>query len=146
MNKTSTFLIHNLWWLVPLAVVLLFWQHTAPILLMLVFAYLGRVILNPIVSAMEKRTGSRKWSVFIIMGLLIVFLSMLSSSLFPLISRQIAAFQTALTMDTLTKFMFRFTTIMENILPAFIFNLFRMIPVSCFKSSNFSSVYSAIFL
>ena len=54
MNKTPLFIIHNMWWLVPLAVVLIFWEHTAPILLMLVFAYLGRVILNPIISIVEK--------------------------------------------------------------------------------------------
>ena len=124
MNKPATFIIHNLWWLIPLAVVFIFWQHTAPILLMLVFAYLGRVILNPIINILEKWIGSRKWSVFIIMALFIVFLSVLSSSLFPLIGRQITAFQTALTMDTLTKFLFRLTTIMENILPSFIFNLY----------------------
>ena len=141
MNKTSTFLIQNLWWLIPLAVVLMLWQHTAPILLMLVFAYLGAVILNPIIFVMEKRIGSRKWSVFIIMGLLIVFLSMLSSSLFPLIGRQTVAFQTALTMDTLTKFLSRFTAIMENILPAFIFNLFHNL-ISQFDS-EFSEIWAS---
>ena len=141
MNKTYTFIIHNLWWLIPLAVVLMLWEHTAPILLMLVFAYLGRVILNPIISAMEKRTGSRKWSVFIIISLLIIFLSMLSSSLFPLISRQVAAFQTALTMETLTKFLSRFTTVMENILPVFIFNLLHNL-ITQFDSA-FSEIWAS---
>ena len=54
MTKTSTFLIHNLWWLIPLAIVLFFWQHAVPILLMLVFAYLGRVILNPLVKVIDR--------------------------------------------------------------------------------------------
>ena len=59
MNKTSIFLIRNIWWLVPLSVVLLFWEHTAPILLMLVFAFLGRVILQPVVRQIEKLTGTK---------------------------------------------------------------------------------------
>ena len=124
MNKTSTFLIHNLWWLVPLAVVFLFWQHTVPILLMLVFAYLGRVILNPVISIIEQWTGSRKWSVIIVMLLLIICLLILSRSLFPLIGKQITAFQSALSMETLTKFLAKLTVILESILPTFIFNLF----------------------
>ena len=51
MNKTSSYLIHNLWWMLPLAIVLFLWQHTSPIILMLIFAYLGRIILNPIVKS-----------------------------------------------------------------------------------------------
>ena len=135
MNKTSAFIIHNLWWLIPLAVVLLFWQHTAPILLMLIFAYLGRVILNPIISAMEKRIDSRKWSVFIIIGLLIIFLSVLSSSLFPLIGRQFTAFQTTLSIDTFAKFLDRLTPVLENILPAFIFYI-----LVCFSNCKFIKI------
>ena len=65
MNKPSLFIIRNIWWLVPLSVVLLFWAHTAPILLMLAFAYLGRVILYPIVRVIEKGTGNHNWSVII---------------------------------------------------------------------------------
>ena len=116
MTKTSTFLIHNLWWLVPLAVVILFWQHTASILLMLVFAYLGRVILNPVISILEKWTGSLKWSVIIVMTLLIICLAILSSSLFPLIGKQITAFQSSLSMETLSKFQEKLTIIIKNIL------------------------------
>ena len=65
MNKTPLFIIRNIWWLVPLAVALLFWEHIAPILLMLVFAYLGRVILHPVVYIVEKWTGRHMWSVVI---------------------------------------------------------------------------------
>ena len=124
MSKTSTFLIHNLWWMVPLAVVLLFWQHTAPILLMLIFAYLGRVILNPVISILDQWIGSRKWSVVIVMVLLIICLAILSNSLFPLIGNQITTLQSALSMETLTKFLAKLTVVLESILPAFIFNLF----------------------
>ena len=104
MNKTSTFLIHNLWWLIPLSIVLLFWQHTAPILLMLVFAYLGRVILNPAVSVVEKWFGSRWLSVFTLITLLMILLVLLSTSLFPIIKNQITAFQDSISMESLSKF------------------------------------------
>jgi len=122
MKKPSLFIIRNIWWLVPLSVVLLFWAHTAPILLMLAFAYLGRVILYPIVRVIEKRTGNHNWSVIIVILALIVFLGILSKSVFPLIGNQIIAFQSALSMETLTKFLAKLTLVLESILPAFLFN------------------------
>ena len=126
MNKTATFIIHNLWWMIPLAVVLLFWQHASPILLMLIIAYLVRIILNPAVILIEKWLGSRRLAVFSIMTLLIVLLIILSSSLFPLIKNQIVAFQTVLSMETLGKFQTKLTLILESILPVFLFNIFRI--------------------
>jgi len=122
MNKTSTFIILNLWWLIPVGIVLMFWQHTAPILFMLVFAYLGHVVLNPIINILGEWIGSRKWAVIIIVALFIIIISVLSSSLFPLIGRQITAFKITITMETFPKFLLRVTTILENILPAVIVN------------------------
>ena len=138
MNKTSLFIIHNIWWLAPLAMVLLFWEHTAPILLMLVFAYLGRVILNPVISILEKWIGSRKWSVLIIIVLFIICLAILSSSLFPLIGNQITAFQSSLSMETLNKFQAKLTIVLKNILPTFLFHLFNDI------MNQLDSVFSEI--
>ena len=69
---------------------------------MLVFAYLGRIILNPAVSVLEKWLGSRRLSVFTVMALLIILLVILSTSLFPIIKDQIVSLQTALSMETLT--------------------------------------------
>ena len=57
MNKTTSFLIHNLWWMIPLSMVVFLWQHTAPIILLLIFAYLGRIILNPAVKFIDKPKG-----------------------------------------------------------------------------------------
>ena len=104
MSKTSLFIIRNIWWLVPLAVVFLFWEHTAPILLMLVFAFLGRVILYPVVRQVEKLTGNHNWSVMLVITLLLVFLIILSSSLFPIIGKQVVALQSSLSMETFIKF------------------------------------------
>ena len=123
MPKTTNFIIRNLWWLVPLLVIILFWTHTTPILLMLVFAYLGRVILNPVVSAVEKWKVSRGLAVMIVVVSLIILISILSGSLYPLIREQAAAFQNALSMETLVKFQSKLIIILESILPAFLFNL-----------------------
>ena len=123
-----------------MALVLILWEHVAPIILLLVFAYLGRIILNPLITFLEKLIGNRKWSVFIIIGLLIIFLSVLSSSLFPLIGRQFTAFQTTLSIDTFAKFLDRLTPVLENILPAFIFNLFSGLV------SQFDTVFSDIWI
>ena len=92
---------------------------------MLVFAYLGRIILHPIISIIEKWIGNRKWSIFIIILVLIILLMVLSRSLFPFIGNQITAFQSALTMETLTKFISRLLIILESTLPTFLFNLFN---------------------
>ena len=141
MNKMPLFIIRNMWWLVPLAVILFFWQHTAPILLMLVFAYLGRVILHPLISIIEKWTRSRMWSVIIIMTLFIICLGILSSSLFPLIGKQIISLLSALSMETLTKFLTKLTVVLESILPAFLFNLFNDIMGKL--DSTFSEIWAS---
>ena len=114
MSRTSLFIIRNIWWLVPLGIVFLFWEHAAPILLMLVFAFLGRVILYPVVRKVEKVTGNHNWSVMIVITLLLIFLIILSSSLFPIIGNQIVALQSSLSMATLAKFQTKFTLVIEH--------------------------------
>jgi len=138
MNKTSVFLIHNLWWLVPLAVVLLFWQHTAPILLMLAFAFLGRVVIHPLVQQVEKLTGNHSWAVMIVITFLLVFLVFFSSSFFPIIGNQIVALQSSLSMATLAKFQTKLTLVIESILPSFLFNFYSDI------TTQLDSVFSKI--
>ena len=123
MNKTSSFLIHNLWWLMPLAIILFLWEHTAPILLMLIFAYLGRIILNPIVKIMENWSGNRGLSILAVIVLLIILMTILSTSLFPLIKNQILAFQNSLSMDTFGKLQNKLTLILQSILPSFLFDM-----------------------
>ena len=124
MNSTPTFFIRNIWWLIPLTIVLLFWEHTAPIILMLAFAYLGRIILNPIVCTIEKWLESRKLSVFIVLSLLFILFIILSTYIFPLIKDQIVAFQSALSMETLSKFQIKVTLILQSVLPVFLFDIF----------------------
>ena len=125
MIKPSLFIIRNIWWLVPIVVVFIFWEHTAPILLMLVFAFLGRVMLHPVVRQVEKVMGNHNWSVMIVISLLLVFLIILSGSLFPIIGKQIAALQSSLSMETLAKFQTKLTLVLESILPSFLLNIYN---------------------
>ena len=141
MNKTSGFLILNLWWLVPLSIIILFWEHAAPILLMLVFAYLGKIILNPAVKELEKVLGSRKWSVLSIMVILIFIFIILSSSLFPIIKNQVVSFQTNFSIETLNKLQNKLTIILESFLPVFLFDIFNDTMVRL--DSSMSDIWSS---
>ena len=92
---------------------------------MLVFAYLGRVILNPIVKLIDSWIYNRKWSVFIVIIMLIILLVILSGSVFPLIWDQILSLQSVLSMESLVKFQSKLTLILEGILPTFLFNAYN---------------------
>ncbi len=140
MKQPSLFIIRNIWWLVPLAIICIFWEHTAPILLMLVFAFLGRVVLHPVVRQVEKLTGNHNWSVMIVITFLLVFLIFLSSSLFPIIGNQIAALQSSLSMETLAKFQAKLTLVLESILPSFIFNFYTDLTTQL--DSAFSEIWA----
>jgi predicted PurR-regulated permease PerM len=140
MIKPSLFIIRNIWWLVPIVVVFIFWEHTAPILLMLVFAFLGRVILHPVVRQVEKVTGNHNWSVMLVISLLLVFLIILSGSLFPIIGKQIAALQSSLSMETLAKFQTKLTLVLESILPSFLLNIYN--DVMTHLDSAFSEIWA----
>lgn len=123
MNKTSSYLIRNLWWLVPVTIIMLFWQHSSPILILLVFAYLGRIILNPVVCTVEKWIGSRRIAVFIIMAILIILLIILSTSTIPILKNQISIFQEAISMESINKFQSKLTLILQSFLPVFLFDI-----------------------
>ena len=123
MKNSSVSIIHNLWWFIPLLVVVILWKHTFPILIMLIFAYLGKIILSPLISTLESWIGSKKWSIFIVVVIFFILVSIFSISLFPFISNQIIAFQLSLTMDSLTKVLSRFTILIENLFPKVIFNI-----------------------
>ena len=124
MKKKSIYLLSNLWWLIPLSIILLFWQHSAPILLMLIFAYLGRVVLNPVIKVVENWIGNRTFSVIIVIFLLLLLCAVFSTSLFPFIYDQSIALQSAISVDALIKFQTKLTLILQSILPTFIVIIF----------------------
>ena len=141
MNKKSSFLIQNLWWLIPLSIVLFLWQHTAPIILMLIFAYLGRIILNPAVKIIENWTGNRKLSVLAVIAILVILFLILSTSLLPIIKEQIITFQNSLSMDTLGKLQNKLTLILESFLPKFLFDMFNDAMINL--DSSVSKIWSS---
>ena len=121
MNKFSTVIIHNLWWLIPIIFTLIFWNHALPIILILIFSYLGRIILNPLAKLLEKWGFNRKLAIYIIILIIVLIFVILSSSLFPFIWNQVVHLQTSLTLENMGKLQDRILIILENLLPHFIY-------------------------
>ncbi|MDP6569955.1 MAG: AI-2E family transporter [Candidatus Marinimicrobia bacterium] len=135
MNKPTKFIIHNLWWLVPLSITVFFWQHTFSILLLLSVAYIGRIILNPVVKFLENHFGNRKWAVAITTLTVLVLLIFLSGSLWPVIAKQIVSFQSFLTMESFFRLQEKLLFISEKFLPTALFE---------FITQTFNNLDSAI--
>ena len=57
--------------------------------------------------------------------MLIISLSILSGSVFPLIWDQVLSLQSSLSMESLVKFQSKLTLILEGILPTFLFNAYN---------------------
>ena len=49
-------LVRNLFWIIPLFITISLWEFTSPIILQLVLAYIGMIILNPMVNWIESIT------------------------------------------------------------------------------------------
>ena len=121
MNRTAKFIIHILWWLLPLSVIVFFWKHTFSILLLLSIAYIGRIILNPAVKLLEKQIGSRKWAVAITTLTVLILVIFLSGSLWPVVARQVVSFQSFLTMESFFRLQEKLLFIYEKFLPTALF-------------------------
>ena len=134
MKKPSSFIIHNLWWLSPLLVILIFWQHTLPIIFMLIVAYIGRIVLNPVVNWVGGLVKNRSLSVGITtLGVLLLFL-LLWGSLWPVLSEQLKALQSFLTMESFYRLQDKSLFIAEKILPVTLFEFFSSTLFSQFQS------------
>jgi len=97
-------------------------------------------MLHPVVRQIEKVTGNHNWSVMLVISLLLVFLIILSGSLFPIIGKQIAALQSSLSMETLAKFQTKLTLVLESILPSFLLNIYN--DVMTHLDSAFSEIWA----
>lgn len=123
MKNKSNFIINNLWLLTLLASLILLWKHIIPLIVLLIFAYVGVIILTPSIIVLDKIIKKRKVSVIIVMSILLFFIIILSGSLFPFLSNQIISFQNALTLDTTSKFFNKLMNLCTNFLPAFVVNI-----------------------
>ncbi len=122
MNNISLFLVRNTWWLIPAAIIFSFWEESFPILLMLVFAFLGTIILSPIVDNIEKIIKNYKASVISVVATSIVLLILLFSFLIPFIGNQLSALQSSLAISKLPDLQYKIASISEKIFPEFIHN------------------------
>ena len=139
MNKSSLFIVRNIWWLVPILIIIFFWEHSSPIILMLIFAFLGTVSLSPIINKVDKVIRHYRISVMIIILLSFIFLILLSSFLIPIINDQLRTLQLSLNANSFSILQFKINAIAENILPTFLYNFFDNIMVKA--SSEYSSFW-----
>ena len=136
MNNLSLFLLRNTWWLIPLVIIFSFWEQSFPILLMLVFAFLGTIILSPLVDKIEKLIKNYKISVMLVVSSSIVSLILLFSFLIPLISNQLKSLQTSFTVSKLSDLQDKISLISEKILPSYLYNYLNE---SFFQSDSYFS-------
>ena len=117
--------IRNLFWIVPLIIMIGLWEFTAPILIQLILAFIGVILINPAVNWLESIIQKRALSIFIVLsGVLIVFLFLISL-MFPILSNQLSEIQSILTMETFTNFIKKLEIISKSILPEYLFLKFQ---------------------
>lgn len=123
-------LVRNLFWIIPLFITISLWEFTSPIILQLVLAYIGMIILNPMVNWIESITQKRGWSVFLVMVSFLIFWIILFQTIFPILSHQAKEFQTLLTMDTFLHLRQKIEVISKDLLPVFIYEQVNSLLIS----------------
>ena len=81
-------LVENLFWLLPLIIILFLWEYIYPIFLILVIGYIGYIILDPIVCRIERIIRIRFLSVLLVLGIFITPIYYGISSLVSILSQQ----------------------------------------------------------
>jgi predicted PurR-regulated permease PerM len=118
-------LIRNLFWIVPLAIVIGLWEYTSPILFQLVLAYIGLIVLNPMVNWLESFTQRRGLSVGLVIFFGFFIFIMIINTVWPILEKQGSEMQSMLTMDTFNNLRSRTETIAGDILPETLFIKFH---------------------
>tara|TARA_B100000029_G_scaffold129818_1_gene123294 strand:- start:1189 stop:2292 length:1104 start_codon:yes stop_codon:yes gene_type:complete len=122
MKKRSYFFVENIWWIVPLVLAILFWEHILPILLLLIFSYIGNIIISPLVNFFENHSGNKNFSIFTSLVIFFIFIYFLFSSFIPIIINQILTLDSILSVDSFIKLKQKFLLIIESFLPKSIFD------------------------
>ena len=81
-------LVENLFWLLPLIIILSLWEYIYPIFLVLVIGYIGYIILDPIVCRIERIIRIRFLSVLVVLGIFVTPIYYGISSLVLVLSEQ----------------------------------------------------------
>jgi putative permease len=119
-SPLSTF-IRNLFWIVPLVITISLWNFTSPIIFQLVLAFIGMIILNPVVSWVESIIQKRLLSVFLVLGFIIIIFIFALNFIGPKLNRQAVDIQSILTMDTFSNLIIKLEVILKDLLPEFLF-------------------------
>ena len=114
-------LIRNLFWIVPLGITVGLWEFTSPILFQLVLAFIGMIILNPVVNWIESIIQKRGLSVFIVLASIIIVFIVVLNLVGPILSRQAVDIQSMLTMDTFSNLVAKLEIISKDLLPEYLF-------------------------
>ena len=131
MSKSPlSVLVRNLFWIIPLFITISLWEFTSPVILQLVLAYIGMIVLNPMVNWIESIIQKRGWSVFMVMVSFLIFWIILFQTIFPILSHQAKEFQTLLTMDTFLHLRQKIEVISKDLLPVFIYEQVNSLLIS----------------
>jgi len=107
--------------MVPLALVIGLWEFASPILFQLVLAFIGMIILNPMVNWIEGLIQKRGLSVFIVITAVFIIFSLIINSIWPILSHQAVDIQSMLTMDTFSNLIIKLEVISKDLLPEYLF-------------------------
>jgi len=107
--------------MVPLALVIGLWEFASPILFQLVLAFIGMIILNPMVNWIESLIQKRGLSVFIVITAVFIIFSLIINSIWPILSHQAVDIQSMLTMDTFSNLIIKLEVISKDLLPEYLF-------------------------
>jgi predicted PurR-regulated permease PerM len=122
--------IRNLFWLVPLVITIGLWEFTSPILFKLVLAFIGMIILNPVVNWIESIIHKRGLSVLVVLISVLIIFILLINLIWPILSRQAVDIQSMLTMDTFTNLIVKIEIISKELLPEYLFLKIQALLVS----------------
>ena len=122
-NSPLSFIIRNLFWIVPLALILSLWDYTFPILFKIVLAFLIMIILNPIVNKIERLLHNRLLSIGIVFTLLVIGLIILIQSIWPIVYSEALAMSSLFSMDTFYNLIDKTDYLAKSILPVSLYNI-----------------------
>ena len=129
-NSPLSIFIRNLFWIFPLVICIGLWDFTSPILFQLVLAFIGTIILNPVINRIESILHRRWLSVFLVLTLVIIAFIFLINSIWPILSRQAIEIQSMLTMDTFTHLNTKLEVIFKDLFPDYLFLKIQALLVS----------------
>ena len=129
-NSALSILIRNLFWIIPLIIIIGLWDYTAPILIQLILASIGMIIFNPVVNLLESRIQNRGLSILILLILLALLIIFSMNLIWPILNRQFLEIQSLFTTNTYEDFLHKIEMISNKLLPSMVFIKFKALLIS----------------